>query len=216
MVVRSLPALLMGLMMFAYWARVMRLVYKIRKQTGRSANLAPTKEPLGMFLRVFWYPAVLVWIAHPIHYALSRPTPPGPFWPFWPLFYHPVVAWTAVSVAAAAFAATLVCWKRMGKSWRMGITPGEKTQLIVTGPYAYVRHPIYALSSLLMLCTLAILPSPVMLAAGVIHLALLQWEAHREERYLLGVHGDVYGTYRASVGRFIPRSLSAHRPPADA
>ena len=55
-----------------------------------------------------------------------------------------------------------------------------------------------------------------MLAAGVIHLVLLQWEASREERYLLGVHGDVYGSYRNSVGRFIPRSFSAHRPPADA
>src|SRR5687768_9882738 len=103
--VRSLPALLMGVMMFAYWARVMRLVYKIRKQTGRSANLAPTREPLGMFLRVFWYPAVVLWIVHPIYYALSRPTPPRPFLP---LYYHPAIAWAAVLVAAGAFAATLV------------------------------------------------------------------------------------------------------------
>ena len=67
--------------------------------------------------------------------------------------------------------------KKIGNRLAMGIDPADKTQLICTGPYAYVRHPIYALSSLLMLMTMVIWPSPVMLAVGVVHLLLLQWEA---------------------------------------
>jgi protein-S-isoprenylcysteine O-methyltransferase Ste14 len=56
-----------------------------------------------------------------------------------------------------------------------------------------------------MLCTMAIVPSPVMLVVGVTHLALLQWEARREERYLTALHGDSYADYAARTGRFIPR-----------
>ncbi len=83
--------------------------------------------------------------------------------------------------------------------------PALAARLVVTGAYAFLRHPIYALSSLLMLCTMAILPSPAMLAVGAVHLALLQWEARREESYLLGVHGAAYADYAARTGRFWPR-----------
>lgn len=113
-------------------------------------------------------------------------------------------------MAVLAFGATWVCWKKMGKSWRMGINPDEKTQLIVSGPYAYVRHPIYGLSSLLMLASLAVVPSPLMMIVAAIHLVLLQWEARREEQYLRLQHGRVYEEYCRSTGRFCPRSLRPH------
>ncbi len=98
----------------------------------------------------------------------------------------------------------------MGKSWRMGIDPNEKTPLVVSGPYAYVRHPIYALSSVLMLATMLAIPSPLMIAVGITHLLLLQWEARREEQHLIRVHGQLYQNYFDSVGRFVPIHLHAY------
>jgi protein-S-isoprenylcysteine O-methyltransferase Ste14 len=95
----------------------------------------------------------------------------------------------------------------MGKSWRMGIDPDEKTVLIFTGPYAYVRHPIYALSSLLMIATVMVLPTPVMIGVAVVHLLLLQWESRREEQNLSRIHGPQYDQYRARTGRFVPVSV---------
>lgn len=195
----NIPSLAIGLIMLAYWGRVVRLTWKIRKQTGQSANYFP-REPVGLVLRILWNPAVLVWIAHPIYSALSKKHPG-----FMNRFYSQGIwDWMILAVAIAAFVGTLVCWKKMGKSWRMGINPGETTQLIITGPYAYIRHPIYALSSLLMLCSMTIVPTPLMLIAGAIHLLLLQWEARREEQYLITKHGAVYETYMKATGRFIP------------
>ena len=133
--------------------------------------------------------------------SLQRPWP----WLLQPLYTNALVAWAALAIAVAAFIATLICWKKMGKSWRMGINPEDKTQLVISGPYAYLRHPIYALSSLLMVCTMVILPSPAMLAVGFMHLFLLQWEARREERYLTALHGPTYADYASRTGRFVPR-----------
>jgi protein-S-isoprenylcysteine O-methyltransferase Ste14 len=194
------PAMLLFLMVGTYWARVVRLVLKARRR-GRDVNFAP-QERLGRALRVVWYPVVLLWIVHPLLNAFAS-SPPALLRPF---FHNAVVGWTCVALAAGALAGTMVCWKRMGKSWRMGIDPHDRSApLIVSGPYAYVRHPIYALSSLLMLASVGVLPTPLMLVLAIVHLLLLQWEARREERHLLAAHGDTYATYRQSVGRFLPR-----------
>lgn len=209
-VVANWPALFVGVMIGAYWARVIKLVRKTRRTSGASANFVPP-EPLGRLLRIIWYPAVVIWIAHPLLIAFW-PTPPTPIRP---ITLHNAVQWIALVVAVAAFTATLVCWKKMGKSWRMGINPAEKTQLILSGPYQYVRHPIYALSSILMLATLAIVPSLLMLIVAIIHLLLLQWEARREERYLLGAHGPAYENYMKQVGRFVPRLDGRYNAPIE-
>lgn len=201
------PAFILGILLTAYWGRVLRLVYKVRRSTGRSAHFRPP-EPLGRWLRVAWYPAVGAWVVYPYFVAFAHHLPKG----LNLLYLNPALAWSATALAALALAGTMVCWKKMGKSWRMGIDPGEKTQLIVSGPYGYVRHPIYALSSVLMLASLAILPSALMVAVGTIHLLLLQWEARREEKYLVVHHGQGYAEYCRHVGRFVPRSLRAYEP----
>jgi protein-S-isoprenylcysteine O-methyltransferase Ste14 len=199
------PALAVGVIVAAYWWRVLRMAYKMSRRTGRAANFVPV-EPLGKMLRLIWQPVVWLWIAHPLASAFIIHPPAI----LQPLYSSPPVRWAAVIVAALAFALTRLCWKRMGKSWRMGIDPAERTPLVVTGPYAYVRHPIYALSSLLMIATVVALPTPLMIVVAVLHLLLLQWEAQREERHLCRVHGQPYERYRMDVGRFVPRPFRRH------
>ncbi len=205
--VRNWPALAIGLIVGFYWARVIKLVLKTRRETGRAANFVPP-ELLGRLLRVVWYPTVTAWVVVPLIVAFGRKLPP----PLVPIYDIPAISWLALFVAALAMWGTLICWRRMGKSWRMGIDPAEKTQLVFTGAYAYVRHPIYALSSLLMVASVVTVPAPVMIAAAIIHLCFLQWEARREERYLVQLHGADYTAYLLHVGRFIPRALSAYVP----
>jgi len=200
------PALLLGLIVGAYWARVIKMVLKQRRRTGRDANFVP-RETLGLVLRFIWYPVVAMWVAHPYLNAVWI-NPPSPFRP---LYDDPRLAWAGVCVAAMSLGFTWICWKRMGKSWRMGIDPNEKTQLIFSGPYAFVRHPIYALSCLLMIASALTIPSMLMLILATLHILFLQWEASREERYLVQTHGQAYTAYRRHVGRMLPRSLSAYR-----
>src|SRR5689334_14743669 len=140
-----LPALLMGIVLAAYWGRVLRMSYKARKRMGQGANLIPP-ERLGRALRLIWAPAILVWICQPWLFGLMHAPPRI----FAPLYVHQLLMWPCAAIVAIGFAVTWICWKKMGRDWRMGINPAEKTTLISSGPFAYVRHPIYSISQLMM------------------------------------------------------------------
>ncbi len=194
--------------MAAYWWRVVRMASKARRRTGRAANFIPA-EPVGRAIRLVWQPVVWAWVGLPLAAAFAGRLPAG----LRPVYHQPAVRWAAAAAVAAGFVATRACWRRMGKSWRMGIDPGERTALVVTGPFARVRHPIYALSSLMMAATVVAVPSPAMAAVAAVHLLLLRWEARREERHLSAVHGAAYDRYLADVGRFLPRLGRPRRHP---
>jgi protein-S-isoprenylcysteine O-methyltransferase Ste14 len=197
--VYRVASLILGLIIGFYWGRVIRMARKARKRTGRAANFFPP-EPIGRVLRILWIPVVVIWIVHPfvtahaiLHWLILTP-----------LWHSPWIACPAVVIAFACLWLSQICWRTMGKNWRMGIDPVERTSLVSEGPYAYVRHPIYALSQAMMLATVIAIPSPLMIAAGAFHIALLQWEARREESHMTTVHGQTYLDYCARVRRFLP------------
>jgi protein-S-isoprenylcysteine O-methyltransferase Ste14 len=196
----NLPALIVGLIVGAYWGRVVQLMRKARRRVGKLANVIPP-ERIGRIIRIFWFPVIGLWIVLPILGGVSATNIRA----LEPLWISPLMQWPALAIAMVAYLLTLVCWQKMGRSLRLGIDPEEKTTLIVKGPYSRIRHPIYALSSLFMLATAAVWPSPAMLVIAVIHLIFLQSEARREEANLLRVHGDVYREYCAKTGRFLPK-----------
>ncbi len=176
------------------------MVRRARRRHRHAANVVPA-ERIGRIVRLIWAPAIAVWIVTPWLVAVGIGAKFGALRPLWHLS---ILRWAGMAVIVFAWLATRVCWKRMGASWRMGIDPAEKTALVATGPYEHVRHPIYALSQLMMASTVAVAPTPVMVVAALIHFALMQWEAHREEEHLLKAHGQPYRNYVAQVPRFIP------------
>ena len=147
------------------------MVVRSRRTTGRAANFVPP-EPLGRIVAAHLGPGGRALGFHPPGHTIPVQPAGVSCGPSASVYHIRSSAGPAVVVAAAAFAATWVCWSKMGTSWRMGIDPNERTQLVFTGPYAYVRHPIYALSSLLMICTMAAVPSPLMMLVGVAASAL--------------------------------------------
>jgi protein-S-isoprenylcysteine O-methyltransferase Ste14 len=111
--------------------------------------------------------------------------------------------WIAAVCAVICLVLTARCWARMGKDWSMAVVdrPGE---LITDGLFAHVRHPIYALSILLMLCSAVIVPTAPMLVIAIVHIVLMNLKARNEERHLLAVHGASYRSYLDRTGRFFP------------
>jgi protein-S-isoprenylcysteine O-methyltransferase Ste14 len=178
-----------------YWITVFVKSVLIARVIRKDPNVIP-REKTGRLMRVLWFPVLMAWIFYPL-FHLTKPAFAGPAW----------TALAAVGAVATVFAlaASFYCWREMGTSWRIGIDPREKTTMIVSGPYRYLRHPIYALSILLMLGSLAANPSIVLLIVAVLHCGLLVTESLREERHMLKTHGQAYADYMRGTGRYLPR-----------
>ena len=202
----TMTAFVCACVLAVYWGTVVVKARRLARKIGKYPNVIP-RETVGRWMRLIWAPTVVAWCVQPwlAGLGLGRKT----FWlrrlinPAQPAAVPGAIIGSLLAVMALIL--TMICWRRMGLSWRIGIDPGEHTELVVQGPYRLVRHPIYALSILLMLGVVLAIPTPLMLVTAGIHIFMLQIEARREETYLLKIHGPQYSRYRDTVGRFIPR-----------
>lgn len=197
------PALILAVVVLAYWGRVGVMSARIRRRTHTLSGVVP-EQGLERFLWLFFVPLVTAWIALPFlaafrgagPLAIPEPARSGGWF---------VLRLAAAIAAGGLLIATIRCWRRMGKHWKMAVTPGEKQVLITDGPFARVRHPIYGYQILLMLASLGVVPTPPMLVIALVHAVLMVTKARNEERFLHATHGADYAAYVARTGRFFPR-----------
>ncbi len=200
----DVPGWVLTATIWAYWIGVGAMIVRVRRHTRKVVGVVP-EQPLERAMWLVWVPLVAAWAVLP-WLALQREAAP---WGL-PAFArgdggYAALRWAAAAVAVACLAGTVKCWVRMGKDWRMAVTSERDQALITDGMFRRVRHPIYALSILLMAATMAIVPTAPMLALGAVHIGLMVVKARNEERHMLASHGDAYARYLASTGRFFPR-----------
>ena len=88
--------------------------------------------------------------------------------------------------------------------------PGAGSELVTTGPYRWVRHPMYAAIWLWSLAQGLMLANWLAGWAAVATLAPLYWiRTPREERMMIAQFGDAYRDYMTRTGRLVPRFSSA-------
>jgi protein-S-isoprenylcysteine O-methyltransferase Ste14 len=189
---------------WAYWLGVLFMTIRVRLQGAASAGMVP-KQPLERLMWIVWVPVIATWIVSP-WLSIHRSSPP------WrlpePALAEPVwyaLRWVAAGLTAACLVGTMFCWRWMGRSWRVGVDTDQSIELITTGPFSRVRHPIYTLSMIMILTTLLAVPIWPLLVATVLHIALMHIKAGNEEDWMLRMHGDAYAGYRERTGRFFPR-----------
>ncbi len=111
-----------------------------------------------------------------------------------------------IVLAVAGIGLTFGAQLAMGDSWRVGVDPGERTELVTSGPFELVRNPIYSAMLPTVLGLVLMVPSAVAIVGLLILVAGLELQVRLvEEPYLLRVHGEAYAAYAARVGRFVPR-----------
>ena len=100
---------------------------------------------------------------------------------------------------------TLVAQLSMGDSWRIGVDPSERTELVHEGAFRLVRNPIFS-AMLVTAVGLTLIVPNVLAVVGLVSLVVALEAQVRgvEEPYLRSVHGDAYRRYESSVGRFVP------------
>jgi protein-S-isoprenylcysteine O-methyltransferase Ste14 len=200
----DIPLAVLAATISVYWLCVGAMVVRVRRQTHRLLGVIPEQRS-ERYMWLVWVPLVAAWIALP-WLAQSHQAPPFGLPAFALLApFYPALRWIAAGVAVLCLALTIKCWLRMGRNWRMDVSLAKPAEIITDGLFKRIRHPIYAFSMLLMVCSAAILPNLPMIAVAVVHIVLNNLKARNEERVLLRTGGDDYAQYLRRTGRFLPR-----------
>jgi protein-S-isoprenylcysteine O-methyltransferase Ste14 len=110
-----------------------------------------------------------------------------------------------IGLACFAFGLAFAVWARVyiGRNWGTPMSQKKDPELVTSGPYRWVRHPIYSGIILAMIGT-AVGLSPVWLLLVAIVGGYFVYSATQEERYMTQQFPDTYPAYRRSSKMLIP------------
>jgi protein-S-isoprenylcysteine O-methyltransferase Ste14 len=116
--------------------------------------------------------------------------------------------WRAALSILLMVSASVLSWtarRALGRQWRVEAGLNEDHELVTSGPYRVVRHPIYT-SMLCMLLGTGFIFTPVALLAlsVVVFMAGTEIRVRIEDRLLLSRFGDRFRDYQRSVAPYIP------------
>ena len=177
----------------ALW--IVFLIYWQIKAAG-AKNTRRLEPAASRLLRVLTFLVAIVllstrWI--PMHWLYASLWQRG-LWPFWLGF--------ALLIAGLLFA----IWARehLGGNWSRSVTIKQDHELITSGPYAVVRHPIYT-GILAGFLGSAIAVSQVRGFVAFTLIFLILWLKFRmEEQWMRAQFGDTYEVYVSHTAALVP------------
>ncbi len=100
----------------------------------------------------------------------------------------------------------IMLWARktLDKNWSADIVLKENHDLIISGPYAFVRHPIYAGLSLMVLGVVIYVNTLAFTIFFIIFFFGAYYKAKKEEKLLISHFGEQYVTYKKRVKTLVP------------
>ncbi|MDM0115092.1 isoprenylcysteine carboxylmethyltransferase family protein [Variovorax sp. J22R133] len=169
-----------------YWWLMSGNVKATAKRESLSSRLTHV-VPLGIAVLLVWAPGVqIAWLDAPI-------APRSPW-----LFL------TGTVLVTAGLLFTVWARRHLGRNWSAIVTVKQDHELICTGPYAIVRHPIYT-GLLLAFVGSAVAVDEWRGALAVLIAALALWRKLRlEERWMREQFGDKYVAYSKKVPALVP------------
>jgi protein-S-isoprenylcysteine O-methyltransferase Ste14 len=148
---------------------------------------------------------VLIFLVVIVLLSIPRIPLPWLYVPLWPSGYWPFWLGAAVTVAGLLFAV----WARehLGSNWSRSVTIKQGHELITTGPYAVVRHPIYT-GILTGFLGMAIAISQVRGFIAFVLIFFVLWVKLRmEEEWMRSQFGETYATYARHTAVLVPYLL---------
>jgi protein-S-isoprenylcysteine O-methyltransferase Ste14 len=120
---------------------------------------------------------------------------------------------TGVIIGAVALSLFIWVHHHLGKYFSINLKVYQEHQLVDTGPYSMVRHPMYTAFYLLHITAFLLTANwfiGVTWTAGLTAIIFLRID--REEKMMLQIFGDKYRLYMARTGRFLPKRISGINP----
>ncbi len=139
-----------------------------------------------------FYLLILAYLINPDWIAWARLGIPDP------------LRWGGAMAVAAAIAWVGRVLHHLGLNVTDTVVVRPNATLVTTGPYRWIRHPLYPTILLMGVGFSLLTASWFFAAAAVVAFILLVRRTRTEELHLLQAFGDEYRTYMARTGRFLP------------
>jgi protein-S-isoprenylcysteine O-methyltransferase Ste14 len=155
-------------------------------------------EGVGLFIsRVVLFFAL---IAILLMYAIRHP------WMEALNFYLPAwMRWLGFGIGLCSVALLIWVELELGRQFSPQLQLRQEHQLIMTGPYSRVRHPLYTALFGFGLSLALVSANWFFVAFFFLSLAGLVIRVPKEEQMMLDQFGDEYRAYMQRTGRFIPK-----------
>lgn len=115
--------------------------------------------------------------------------------------------WIGAALLAGGLGFCVWARRVIGRNWSGTVTVKEGHELVRTGPYALVRHPIYT-GLLLAFAGTALVVAEARGVVAVLMVLLALWRKLRlEERWMGETFGEAYAAYRRETAALIPYFL---------
>jgi protein-S-isoprenylcysteine O-methyltransferase Ste14 len=166
-----------------------------------SAKREPEKrQKVGLWPYGILVIAILGYLASIILYMIDSP------WVSWSSLALPL--WLRLlSAVVAASSIILVAWihRELGRQYSAEFAIQKDHILVMTGPYARTRHPMYTILNVFSISMALMASNLIVIFFGVLVAVPFPWIAVEEEKMLIETFGDQYKAYMRKTGRFFPR-----------
>ncbi|HSR40743.1 MAG TPA: isoprenylcysteine carboxylmethyltransferase family protein [Longimicrobiales bacterium] len=172
---------------------------RLRRRADRAGGQIPRSEdPAGVAvaLRITgatYYGSVLLWLVYPPALGWSA------------VSVAPALRWTGILVTASGLGLAVWSLRHLGSNVTPTAIARPDAELVDTGPYRRVRHPLYSSMFLTVPGIAMASASLVVLVAGAAMLATIVVRTRAEEKNLERELGEDYRSYVDATGRFFPR-----------
>jgi protein-S-isoprenylcysteine O-methyltransferase Ste14 len=121
------------------------------------------------------------------------------------------VRWTGVIPLTAG--AAMIAWgfSTLGRHFAFSVSPQAQGDLIRSGPYRWVRHPLYTAFLVEAVGISLLMASWFVALTALLVWGLLVCRTRIEEEKLVERFGNEYREYMAMTGRFVPDFTAAAR-----
>lgn len=127
----------------------------------------------------------------------------GSFWQYFSYHFNPGIQLIGVILCAIGMAFAVWARLHLGKNWSGTPSMKEGHELITSGPYRFVRHPIYT-GILLAIFGSALVLGVIWLVVFIIFSINFLYRIPLEEKYMMQLFPDQYPPYKEKTKALIP------------
>lgn len=136
----------------------------------------------------------------------------NPAWMSWSQVALPSwLRWSGLVLGLAADTFSLWVFSNLGNNVSPTVATRASHQLVTSGPYRWIRHPLYSMGMLAYLSFALLAANWFVALLSIVVFMILLVRLPQEEAHLVEKFGDEYRGYMDRTGRFLPRLRAVRR-----